>query len=137
MNRSDNYNLYLPESSDYRDVSQLTWNFETLDDVVATRTNYKTVQQNAFNQLDSSGGGSSSGISSIPTTPGVYRVTSVITGLPTGSNGYGTMLVFNGGGYLLYVYVDASMDFYYCRTASVAAPSTWYKLTGTAVNATT
>ena len=34
MNRSTNYNLYLPETSDYRDVSQLTYNFSTLDTVV-------------------------------------------------------------------------------------------------------
>ena len=31
MNRSTNLNLYLPENSDYRDVSQLTYNFSTLD----------------------------------------------------------------------------------------------------------
>ena len=137
MNRSTNYNLYLPETSDYRDVSQLTWNFDTLDDTIATLTNCREIQKKTFNQLNSSGGGDSSGISSIPTDPGVYRVTSVITGLPTGSYGYGTLLVFNGGGYLLYFFDDASNDLYYSRTASVAAPSVWYKLTGTAVNATT
>lgn len=31
MNRSTNLNMYLPENSDYRDVSQLTYNFEALD----------------------------------------------------------------------------------------------------------
>lgn len=31
MNRSTNYNFYLPENSDYRDVSQFNYNFETID----------------------------------------------------------------------------------------------------------
>lgn len=31
MNRSTNYNFYLPGSGDYRDVSQLNYNFETID----------------------------------------------------------------------------------------------------------
>ena len=31
MNRSSNLNMYLPEGTDYRDVSQLTANFSTLD----------------------------------------------------------------------------------------------------------
>lgn len=31
MNRSTNYNFYLPENSDYRDVSQFVYNFETID----------------------------------------------------------------------------------------------------------
>lgn len=36
MNRSDNLNLYLPENSDYRDVSQLSYNFEAIDDAVGS-----------------------------------------------------------------------------------------------------
>ena len=36
MNRSTNLNLYLPENSDYRDVSQLTYNFETIDSAVGS-----------------------------------------------------------------------------------------------------
>lgn len=36
MNRSTNLNLYLPESSDYIAVSQLDYNFETIDSAVGT-----------------------------------------------------------------------------------------------------
>ena len=36
MNRSTNYNLYLPENSDYRDISQLNYNFSTIDSVIAS-----------------------------------------------------------------------------------------------------
>lgn len=31
MNRSTNYNFYLPENSDYRDVSAFNYNFTTID----------------------------------------------------------------------------------------------------------
>ena len=36
MNRSTNLNMYLPENSDMQDVSQLTYNFDTLDGVVGS-----------------------------------------------------------------------------------------------------
>lgn len=96
--------------------------------------NYLEIQQKVMAQLNTSGSGSTStsGISSIPTTPGVYRVTNAIAGLPAGANGYGTLLVFDGGGYLLYFYVDANRDFYYAENTS-AAPTKWYKLSGTEV----
>lgn len=35
MNRSTNYNFYLPENSDYRDVSALTYNFTVIDTELA------------------------------------------------------------------------------------------------------
>lgn len=40
MRRSTNLNLYLPDNSDYRDVSQLSYNFETIDDEVGMLGDY-------------------------------------------------------------------------------------------------
>lgn len=99
-------------------------------------TNYRTIQLNVLSQLNEDGTVRSNGITSIPTDPGVYRVTTVIVGLPTGAKGYGTMNVIDGGSYLLYIYVDAQNDFYYSRVGSKSAPAKWYKLQGTEVNST-
>ena len=44
MNRSTNLNLYLPENSDYRDVSVLTANFETLDSTIGALPSGKNLQ---------------------------------------------------------------------------------------------
>lgn len=95
------------------------------------------IQKKLFSELDEFGNTSLDGITSIPTNPGVYRVTSVIAGLPSGTNGYGPLLVINGGSYLGYYYIDARNDLYYARTASVTAPSKWYKVTSTEVGLTT
>ena len=42
MNRSTNFNFYLPENSDYRDVSQLTYNFDTIDTQLAATNGRQT-----------------------------------------------------------------------------------------------
>ncbi len=97
-------------------------------DVLNTKANRKTIQSYVFQQLASDGTPNANGISEIPTTPGVYRVTSAITGLPSGAEGYGTLIVFNCGGYMLYIYVDVNNNFYYSKVSSVAAPSVWYGL---------
>lgn len=96
--------------------------------------NYKEMQEKIFTQLNENGSGSSSsaGLSAIPTTPGVYRVTSPFAGLPAGTNGYGTLTVFDGGGYLVYYYVDAIRDLYWGENTN-AAPTKWYKATKTEV----
>ena len=100
-------------------------------------TNYRTIQKKVLNQLNEDGTVKTYGITSMPTVPGIYRVTSVITGLPTGAKGYGTMNVINGGGYQLYIYVDSQNDFYYSRVGNdTSAPAKWYKLQGTEVNST-
>lgn len=49
MNRSTNYNFYLPESSDYIAVSQLNYNFETIDTVLGNDARTKTTTLSASN----------------------------------------------------------------------------------------
>lgn len=99
-------------------------------------TNYRTIQKKVLNQLNEDGTVNTYGIASMPTVPGVYRVISVIPGLPTGAKGYGTMIVTDGGGYPLYIYVDSQNNLYYSRVGSKSAPDKWYKLQGTEVNST-
>ena len=43
MNRSTNYNFYLPENSDYRDVSAFNYNFTTIDTELNTQNNRSAV----------------------------------------------------------------------------------------------
>lgn len=50
MNRSTNFNLYLPENSDYRDISQFSWNFETIDTELG-RTKNMAVNTTAFSTV--------------------------------------------------------------------------------------
>lgn len=80
----------------------------------------------AFYQTDANGNHSLSGISAYPTTAGVFRVISKVTGLPDDVNGYGTLVIFDGGSYILHLYLDASGLLYYARTADgVAVPTSW------------
>ena len=108
---------------------------ESTEGRVTSLENYRTTQSKVFRQLDSTGDGSLIGVTSIPTTPGVYRVTSAIAGLPEGAGGYGTILVFYSG-YYIFIYVNYNQDFYYAQTSS-GTPTKWYKVTGTEVGLTT
>ena len=38
MQRSTNLNMYLPENSDTQDITQISWNFDTLDGAVLTKS---------------------------------------------------------------------------------------------------
>lgn len=139
-----NYNLEKPDPNADININPINGDMDSLDSIintlqtdVNTKTNRKTIQGAVLQQLNSSGSKDTNGITSFPTTPGVYRVTSYVTGLPSGAGGYGTLVIMNGGGYPLYIYVDYHNDFYYSRVATETAPSTWYKLQGTSVAAST
>lgn len=101
------------------------------------RVNAKTLQIKIFRQRDANGDETLQTISTYPTSPGVYRVGAPnnISGLPKDSNGYGCLLIFDCGGYVLHIFVDVSMNLYYTRTTSSYALTTWYKLEGTEVAA--
>ena len=94
-----------------------------------------TAIRRAFAQVDTSGDVNSTTVTAYPTEPGVYKVTTALTELPTGCSRYGTLMIFNGGGYVVHVYVDNSKRFYVARTTggteyAVAAPTSdaWYQL---------
>ena len=106
-----------------------------LENYIINQINKRTMQQAVFKELTDSGSTSTAVISSYPTTPGVYRVGSPIAGIPTGTNGYGPLIIFDAGSYVAHIYIDANGSLFYGRTTSstIAPPSTWYKLTGTDV----
>lgn len=80
----------------------------------------------AFYQTDANGNHSLSGISAYPTTAGVFRVIRKVTGLPDDINGYGTLVIFDGGSYIFHLYLDANGLLYYARTADgVTVPTSW------------
>ena len=77
-----------------------------------------------YSQL-SSGNLSNSGIDAYPTRAGVFRVTtgSANMGIP---GNYGCLVIFNGGGYYMHLYVNSS-GFWVARTDGLTAP-TWKKM---------
>lgn len=78
------------------------------------------------------------GISSYPTTAGVWRVTGTLpAGMPSGANAYGVLTIVGAGGYFTHRYVDANHDVYYAYRSAAGAPITWRKLTSTTVNPVT
>lgn len=130
--RSKNGKDYVLEFSD---DAQIYIGSVMLENYIINQINKRTMQQAVFKELTDSGSASTSVISSYPTTPGVYRVGSPIAGIPTGTNGYGPLIIFDAGSYVAHIYIDANGSFFYGRTTSstIAPPSTWYKLTGTEV----
>lgn len=75
-----------------------------------------------------------SGITTYPTEPGMYRVTQSVTGLPTGlSNYYGVLFIYGAGSYYNHVYIDVNQNMYYAYNGSTGAPATWRKVTTTNV----
>lgn len=79
-----------------------------------------------FYQTTAGGSISVDGISVYPTAPGVFRVVSPPAGLPAGIIGYGTLVIFNAGSYMLHLYLDGNGLLYYSRTADgVTVPTSW------------
>lgn len=89
----------------------------------------------AYSQTDENGNTSVHGIASYPTAPGVFRVVNPVTGLPSGCLGYGSLVIFDGGSYVLHLYQDANDNLYWARTGDgVIAPaaSNWREVYDTA-----
>ena len=81
---------------------------------------------------------SSTGISSYPTTAGVWRVTGTLpAGMPSGANAYGVLTIVGAGTYYTHRYVDAVHNVYYAYSSAAGAPTTWRKLTSTTVSPVT
>lgn len=85
----------------------------------------------AYSQTDENGNVTLDGITSYPTTAGVFRVVNIVAGLPSECLGYGSLVIFDGGSYVLHLYQDASDTLYWARTGDgVTAPSpdSWRKI---------
>lgn len=82
-------------------------------------------QDYLFSQLDSAGNKSLYGIDAYPTSPGVFRVTTNSTAFGVPGN-YGCLVIFNGGGYYMHLYVNSD-GFWTARTDGLKAP-TWKKM---------
>ena len=78
-----------------------------------------------------------SGITSYPTTPGLYRVTTSCAGLPSGATYYGVLAIFGAGTYYMHIFASSDNSLYYAYKGSSGAPAKWYKVTGTAINPVT
>ena len=72
----------------------------------------------AYSNTDENGDTTAASIKSYPTTPGVFRVVEPVAGLPSGSLGYGTLVIFDGGSYWLHLYQDVEGYLYWARTAN-------------------
>lgn len=75
------------------------------------------------------------GITEYPTQAGCYRVVNGgIAGLPSGNASYGTLLLVDGGTYVMNFYIDAQNTFYWCRTSGFETPKSWDTVNPTMVN---
>lgn len=82
----------------------------------------------AYSQTDANGDTTLSTLSAYPTAPGVFRVGAVISGLPSDAIGYGTLVIFDAGGYFMHLYRDGNGHFYIGRTADgvkIPTASNW------------
>ena len=126
-----NYSLEKPDPAADININPINSDMDLIDAALTEINNAKTMQSRVFRQLNASGGTNSNGVTQmpLPTEPGVYRVTTKLeTGLPEAAAGYGSLVVFNAGGYPLYIYVDANQRFWYSRVATEVAPTNWYEL---------
>ena len=82
-----------------------------------------------------------SGISTYPNEVGAYRVTGTLPpGMPAGAQGYGCLLIADGGTYRMHLYVASDNILYVARTTENNEghrPPSWMKYSGTSVAART
>ncbi len=101
-----------------------------------------TVAKNdVFSQTDANGNKVASGIMSYPTTAGIYRnIAAGVTGMPSALSGYGTLVIFNGGGYHAHMYFSTSGSFAWTITEgdvnTVIKPTQWRYVNGTVTQST-
>lgn len=85
----------------------------------------------AYSQTDENGNVTLDGITSYPTTAGVFRVVNIVAGLPSECLGYGSLVIFNGGSYVLHLYQDANGVLHWARTdngVTAPSPDSWRKI---------
>ena len=83
-----------------------------------------------YSQTNSVGEKIVSGITSFPTTAGVYRTTGNLpAGMPSGAQGYGTLVIWYSG-YRLCIYACGGGDeVYFSISSGMSSPPTkWYKI---------
>lgn len=89
-----------------------------------------------YSQVDQNGISDNSVLTSYPVLPGVYRVGAPITGIPSESNGYGTLVIWSCGTYQMHLHVDGNLNFYWARSVgsapeNIEVPTYWFKASGT------
>ena len=132
MNRSTNLNLYLPESSDYIAVSQLDFNFETIDEAVAD------VHDAGFSLSGGTTIPDSSNLNAY-VTPGNYCVVTnasaeTMTNIPVALSGalYVKYAMLKANQYLQQVFAPYNNQFIYVRnTANTGSSWSSWKVLGT------
>ena len=85
-----------------------------------------------YSQTGPDGEKTVAGITSFPTTAGVYRTTSNLpAGMPSGAQGYGTLVIW-WSGYRLCMYACAAGDEVYFSVSDTMSspPAAWFKLGG-------
>lgn len=104
-----------------------TWKIEEL--ALNSNINRRNIQKSVFSQLDNSGNTSLDTLSAYPTTTGVFRVgnPSNCPGLPSGSNGYGPLMIFNAGSYVLHIHRANNNRMWYGSSSNspISAPANW------------
>lgn len=84
------------------------------------RENLLITSHTTFFSADENGKFTLNAPTSYPTKPGVYRITTPeLPGLPVDSGGYGSLVIFNCGSYVLHFHVDYTGAFYYATTSAV------------------
>lgn len=81
----------------------------------------------SYSQTDCDGSISNETLTNYPSAPGVYCVGAPIKGIPFGASGYGCLVVFNGGSYVMHLYQDLEGYMFCGRTDTmpVTAPNNW------------
>lgn len=91
-----------------------------------------------FSQTDNNGEYSLSTPGSYPSSPGIYRIGSTFSGLPSGANGYGILFIIDAGTYQFHMYCDSYAKLYWARRSTgshvVTAPASWQTVTSTSVD---
>lgn len=93
-----------------------------------------SIMKLSHSALDDDGAWTSTGVTSYPTRPGIYRCTGNCPNLPVGVNGYGTLEIINAGGYALHWYSGNEVLYFAGSTTyddTIAVPASWKVAGGT------
>lgn len=133
------------KAAEERDLLDVAWNIRarknlTVDGYMLLNKESKAL---ILSQTGDAGSLILNTITEYPTRAGIYRVGIPVAGLPNDTNGYGCLLVFNGGSYVSHLYIDnygalyTAMNGTAVDTVTIQAPTTWQKCAYTSVTAKT
>ncbi len=74
--------------------------------------------------------GDSNPITAYPTTGGLFRITSAITGKPADASNHGALAIFNCGTYVMHIWLDHNSKLFYGYTSgsTITTPSSWKRV---------